>query len=230
MSELIESSRPEEKLFLTVDFDGDFLELRFLAEDFRAKVHAVKLGQGFLLDQVAHGLQRKLHSQGTVTYFDAKYHEDPDQMDYVVRKSFELGYRYVSVAPSAGSAPLMAAGRAQTKSRVVGALSSGDTELSNLEIRNMHNANAELEDEHKLNIVMCNVADIARVKVLGDFTVVATGIRMPGDEAYDQSAIATPAEALQRGADFLAVGRAITGHKDRAAALDRILENIASVR
>ncbi|MBA3758594.1 orotidine 5'-phosphate decarboxylase [Candidatus Saccharibacteria bacterium] len=230
MTEFLESGRPEEKLFLTVDFDGDFLELRFLAEDFKDKVHAVKLGQGFLLDQMAHGLQRKLHSRGTVTYLDAKYHEDPDQMDYVVRKSFELGYRYVSVAPSAGSAALVAAGLAQTKSRVVGALSSGDADLSSIEIRNMRSANNDLDEGNKLDIVMCNVSGITRVKELGDFTVIATGIRMPGDDICDQPAVATPAEALERGADFLAVGRAVTGHKNRVEALDRILENIATVR
>jgi orotidine-5'-phosphate decarboxylase len=76
---------------------------------------------------------------------------------------------------------------------------------------------------------MSNVSCVERIKSLGGLSVIATGIRLPGDETHDQPATATPQEAFNMGADYLAIGRAITAHADRFAAFDRILENIYSV-
>jgi orotidine-5'-phosphate decarboxylase len=235
--ESAEFERPEHRIFLTVDFDsnayGGFSNLRFLAADFNHKILAVKLGQGFLLHERSYAMQNHLQATGTTTYLDAKYREDPDQMGYVIAKSAENGYKYVSVAPSAGRAALIAAGLVQPNIQVVNSLSSGDKELNEIEISNITQANLELDAEHRLGVVMCNVADIEHVKELGDFTVIATGIRMRGDPSHDQHTVMEPAEALLRGADYLAVGRAVTRHtrqQDRAEAFDRILENIASVQ
>jgi orotidine-5'-phosphate decarboxylase len=228
-----EFTKPEDRIFLTVDFEGDFSDLRFLAADFNHGIRAIKLGQGFLLHEKAYVMHKHLQKTGTTTYLDAKYSEDPDQMGYAVSKSAENGYSYVSVVPSAGRAALVAAGMVQPKIQVVSSLSSGDKELNQIEISNIKQANRELNPEHRLGIVMCNVADIERVKELGDFTVIATGIRMPGDSINDQPTVMEPAEALLRGADFLAIGRAVTSHNGpeaRVAAMSRILENIASLQ
>lgn len=231
MSEIQSFERPEDRIILTVDFNGYFMKLFHLASDFNSQIHAVKLGQGFLLHEKAHAIQKHLLKLGTTIYFDAKYREDPDQMNYVVNKSAELEYSYVSVAPTAGSLALQAAGMAQPKVTIVSSLSSGDKEINAIELRNIQDANRDLDPENQLNFIMCNVADIGQVKDLGDFTVIATGIRMPGDEAHDQPTVATPSEALQAGADYLAVGRAITASSVRPAeAFQRILEDIGTIQ
>jgi orotidine-5'-phosphate decarboxylase len=48
-------------------------------------------------------------------------------------------------------------------------------------------------------------------------------------EAEDQARVSTPAEAIRAGADYVVVGRPITGVRDPQAAVTRILDEIASV-
>lgn len=211
-----------------MDFEGDFVGLLTLAKDFRDKLHAVKLGQGYLLDNRSHIIRQELLRHRVSMYLDAKYHDDPDQITYQVKKAGELGFGRVSVTPSAGVDSLIAAGRGQINTKVVAAFSA-DNEMNNLEMRNVRSANEELGNGFKIEWGMSNVSCVERIKSLGGLSVIATGIRLPGDETHDQPSTATPQEAFDMGADYLAIGRAITAHADRFAAFDRILENIYSV-
>jgi orotidine-5'-phosphate decarboxylase len=70
-----------------------------------------------------------------------------------------------------------------------------------------------------------------------EFLIVVPGIRplVKGNEkggrkhkSDDQSRVATPAEAIRAGADFLVIGRPITGAPDPQAAAQSILEEISS--
>jgi orotidine-5'-phosphate decarboxylase len=49
---------------------------------------------------------------------------------------------------------------------------------------------------------------------------------MAQDARGDQSRVTTPAEAVRRGADYLVIGRPVTGAADPAAALDSILKSL----
>jgi len=55
------------------------------------------------------------------------------------------------------------------------------------------------------------------------FIVVAPGIRPQGSEPHDQRRIATPAEALGAGVDYLVIGRPIVAAADPSLALTQIL-------
>jgi orotidine-5'-phosphate decarboxylase len=70
-----------------------------------------------------------------------------------------------------------------------------------------------------------------------EFLIVVPGIRplVKGNEkggrrqkSDDQSRVATPAEAIRAGADYLVIGRPITGAPDPQAAAQSILEEISS--
>ena len=52
--------------------------------------------------------------------------------------------------------------------------------------------------------------------------IVTPGIRPHGAEAGDQKRIATPREAVEAGADYLVIGRPITGAADPKAAVRKI--------
>jgi orotidine-5'-phosphate decarboxylase len=58
------------------------------------------------------------------------------------------------------------------------------------------------------------------------FIILTPGIRPAWAESGDQKRVATPAEALRDGADFIVVGRPITSDPDPRAAAERILEEI----
>ncbi len=55
------------------------------------------------------------------------------------------------------------------------------------------------------------------------WAVVTPGVRPAGDEHRDQSRVATPRAAVEAGADYLVVGRPITGAPDPARAAAAIL-------
>ena len=57
---------------------------------------------------------------------------------------------------------------------------------------------------------------------------VTPGVRPRGSAHGDQKRVATPAQAIKAGADYLVVGRPITGAADPKAAAQAIVEEIAA--
>jgi orotidine-5'-phosphate decarboxylase len=79
------------------------------------------------------------------------------------------------------------------------------------------------------------VASAQEVKAIREvcgpkFLIVVPGIRPAATAANDQSRIATPAEAIRAGADYLVVGRPITAARDPRAAALGVAKDIASSR
>jgi orotidine-5'-phosphate decarboxylase len=72
--------------------------------------------------------------------------------------------------------------------------------------------------------------DAARVRqIAGPNAVLVTpGVRSPGSSKGDQKRVATPAQAIRDGADYLVMGRQITRAADPAGEVERVLEEIAA--
>lgn len=62
-----------------------------------------------------------------------------------------------------------------------------------------------------------------------NFLIVTPGVRPAGTDAGDQRRVMTPGEAIRKGADYLVIGRAITGADDPVAAAQGIEAEIAGV-
>jgi len=77
--------------------------------------------------------------------------------------------------------------------------------------------------------VVCSPQEIEAVRWAAgpDFLIVTPGVRPSWADAGDQKRIATPAEAVKLGSDFIVVGRPITAAPDPASAAARIIEEIA---
>jgi orotidine-5'-phosphate decarboxylase len=78
--------------------------------------------------------------------------------------------------------------------------------------------------------VVCSPRDLPalRGEVGGELLAVTPGVRPAGAAADDQRRVATPAEAVRDGADFLVVGRPITRAADPAAALREINQELST--
>ena len=59
------------------------------------------------------------------------------------------------------------------------------------------------------------------------FAIVTPGVRPAGAEAGDQARVVTPKDAIAAGADYIVVGRPITGAKEPATAAAAILAEIS---
>ena len=88
---------------------------------------------------------------------------------------------------------------------------------------------ARLAKECGVGGVVASVREAAPIKeaVGSDLVVVTPGIRLAGDDTHDQARVSTPAEAVASGADYLVIGRSITGAPDPAEALRRVYEEMA---
>ena len=62
-----------------------------------------------------------------------------------------------------------------------------------------------------------------------DACIVTPGVRSAGTDKGDQKRVATPADALCDGADYLVIGRQVTRAKDPVAAIAAIREEIANL-
>jgi orotidine-5'-phosphate decarboxylase len=88
---------------------------------------------------------------------------------------------------------------------------------------------ARLARDCGLDGVVCSAREIVALRhACGpDFKLIVPGIRPSWAAADDQRRIVTPKEALDLGADYLVIGRPITGADDPAAAARRIAGEVA---
>lgn len=80
-----------------------------------------------------------------------------------------------------------------------------------------------------LDGVVCSAKEVVALRgaVGPDFKLVVPGIRPTWASTDDQRRVVTPRDAVDLGADYLVIGRPITGHKDPAEAARLIAEELA---
>lgn len=80
--------------------------------------------------------------------------------------------------------------------------------------------------------MICSALDLPQVRAIAgpSAILVCPGVRSSGAAHGDQKRVATPAEALANGADYLVIGRPLTRASDPAAALAQILGEISSAQ
>lgn len=78
--------------------------------------------------------------------------------------------------------------------------------------------------------VVCSPNEVVDIKAFfgADFGAFCPGIRPSGSAYGDQKRVATPADALRAGADYLVVGRPITEAEDPVAAARAILDEMST--
>jgi orotidine-5'-phosphate decarboxylase len=83
--------------------------------------------------------------------------------------------------------------------------------------------------EAGLDGLVCSPLEAAVVRALAgpDAILVTPGVRSAGAGKGDQKRVATPAEAMRAGANYLVIGRQVTRAEDPRAEVERILAEIA---
>ncbi len=173
-------------------------------------------------------------------FLDLKLHDIPNTLAGGMKALAALKPFVTNVHCSAGPAGLAAAARAvsalENRPLLIGVTVL--TSLTATEVAAIGHGEppgalavrlARLAKDAGLDGVVCSGEEIAAIKAGcgADFLTIVPGIRPAGAEKGDQSRVVAPAEALRRGADFLVVGRPITGAGDPAAACRAILAEMA---
>ena len=89
---------------------------------------------------------------------------------------------------------------------------------------------AALAADSGLDGVVCSAMEAGELRRErgSEFRLVTPGIRLAGDSADDQRRVVTPADAVTMGADYLVIGRSVTGASDPLAALERVHAELGS--
>jgi len=173
-------------------------------------------------------------------FVDAKLHDIPATVRRAARRLGSLGARWLTVHASGGGAMLEAAveGLAEgAAGRDAGILAV--TVLTSLDQNALREVGigetpgrltskmARLAAETGCEGVVCSPMELGVVSTVApDLVKVTPGIRPEGSPRHDQKRVATPAEAIAGGADFLVMGRPITASPDPVAAVRRIVGSI----
>jgi orotidine-5'-phosphate decarboxylase len=79
--------------------------------------------------------------------------------------------------------------------------------------------------------IVCSPREVARVRAITGRKMILLnpGVRSAGSSTGDQKRVATPAEAVAAGADYIVIGRQVTRAKDPRGETLRILEEVGAV-
>lgn len=164
---------------------------------------------------------RRVAAFGPV-FADAKLHDIPNTVEAAAANIARLGVAMLTVHALGGEAMMRAARRGADRGAAdVGAeppLVVAVTVLSSRSGEDLASP-ASLAFEAKaagLDGVVVSGSDVRDVReACGDaFCLVVPGIRPAGSNGDDQVRVLTPAEAVELGADYLVVGRPVTGATD----------------
>ncbi len=215
------------------------------AAEARALVERLGAGAGFykvgmeLYAAAGMDFVRELVAQGKDVFLDMKFYDIGETVKRAVAQVARTGVRFLTVH---GSVPVMraaAAGRegSPLKLLAVTVLTSFDeSDLADLgypvacsELVAMRVRKAM---EAGIDGVVCSPLEVAAVRRLAgaEAILVTPGVRSPGAAKGDQKRVATPAEAIRDGADYLVMGRQITRASDPAAEMARVMEEIEAAR
>jgi orotidine-5'-phosphate decarboxylase len=178
---------------------------------------------------------RLLVDKGFDVFLDLKFHDIPTTVAAACRRAAALGVWMMNVHSLGGKAMMRAAREAidatDSRPRLIGVtlLTSHDqTEVQDIGLTggltDQVDRLARFAHSSGLDGVVCSPREAERLrKDLGPgFLLVTPGIRPQGSSRQDQQRVLTPAEAVSAGADYLVIGRPITGSKDPIAALREI--------
>jgi orotidine-5'-phosphate decarboxylase len=184
------------------------------------------------------GLVEEAAKAGSKIFLDLKFHDIPATVAGAVTSAARSGAAMVNVHASGGRAMLEAARDAAARSGLpkliaVTLLTSLDPRaLADLPMAGNPESIARrlalLAQASGLAGVVCAASDLPGIRSAcgPDFFTVVPGIRPAGADVADQKRIATPAAAVEDGADVLVIGRPITAAPDPDAALAAILAEI----
>jgi orotidine-5'-phosphate decarboxylase len=211
-----------------------------LAEQLSPSLCRLKVGKE-LYTRCGPGLVEKLQAMGFEVFLDLKFHDIPNTVAGAVRAAGELGVWMVNVHAGGGRRMMEAAMESlqafQSKPLLIAVTvltSMTEEDLRELGYRETAAQRvlrlAALTAESGLDGVVCSAmeAEALRRARGEDFCLVTPGIRLAGDSANDQRRVVTPGEAMANGADYLVIGRSVTGADNPLQALERVHQELAA--
>jgi orotidine-5'-phosphate decarboxylase len=182
---------------------------------------------------------RELRARGKDVFLDMKFYDIGETVRRAVCQVARAGVQFLTVH---GSAPVLQAaiegrGSSNLKLLAVTVLTSYDQQdIEDLgypcELSSLVDLRVRRAMDAGVDGIVASALDARRIRdIAGPGPLLVTpGVRSAGNDAGDQKRVATPAEALRDGTDYVVMGRQITRAADPAGEVARVLDEIAASR
>jgi orotidine-5'-phosphate decarboxylase len=235
---------PKDRLIIALDYP-ELAPAREMAELLGPDVGLLKVGLE-LFNSAGPCAITEIREMGAGVFYDAKLYDIPNTVAGAAAAAARLGLAMLNCHALGGMAMLHAAKQgAEQGAREAGfpaplviavtiITSLGDQEVQ-AELGLHESARtaalrlARLAKEAGLDGVVCAVPEVQEIKRMcgTGFVTVTPGIRPVWAARGDQARVATPAEALAAGTDYLVIGRPVTRAEDPRQAVAEILTEMA---
>ncbi len=228
-----------DRLIVALDVPGA-AEAVALADRLEGACRWVKVGLELYI-AAGPAVLEPLQKRGLSIFLDLKLHDIPNTVAGAVRSAAGLGVGMLTVHAGGGPAMLTAA-----RSALDGVTNPPEllavTVLTSMDHAQCAAVGLGREPAEQVELLarmgiaagvrgfVCSPQEVSAVRALTgpEGVLVIPGIRPAGAAVGDQKRIATPADALARGASYLVVGRPITQAADPARAAEAIVAEMAA--
>lgn len=235
--------KARECIILALDVPG-YDEAMELVRTFGESIDIFKIGLE-LFTSAGPRIVEDINAAGKKIFLDLKFHDIPNTVSKSALAAARLGVFMFNVHTCGGSDMMKQTADALVKysldNNVTRPKLIGVTVLTSVDsstLRNDMGVGADMPDqvrhlaslakESGLDGVVASPEDAAdlRARFGKDFLIVTPGVRPSWSAKDDQKRISTPKAALQNGASYLVIGRAITSAPDPLEALKKIESEI----
>jgi orotidine-5'-phosphate decarboxylase len=213
---------------------GDLTEARETVRRLGRYSSAFKVGHALTLQNGLDVVDILKEDGAQRIFLDLKFHDIPNSVGRAVREAAKRGVWMMTLHISGGPAMVTAAvEEARFHGPERAPLLVGVSVLTSLDqhVISEHLGVGRTIEEHMVYLsrlgvdcgldgVVCSVHEIAAIReAIGHKVIVTPGIRASHGERQDQQRVGDARSALDAGADYLVIGRALTDAKDPVAAL-----------
>jgi orotidine-5'-phosphate decarboxylase len=188
----------------------------------------------------------KINDQGCKVFLDLKFHDIPNTVAGATKAAVRAGVFMFNVHASGGSQMMSTAAKAvqqewnqmlyHKRERPLALAVTVLTSLNDMDLEDINIAKstkdqvrdlAHLAEKSGMDGVIASPKEIADIRrFLGDdFVIVTPGVRPAWASSDDQKRIMTPSDAIETGADYIVIGRPVTGASNPLTALERIFDD-----
>jgi orotidine-5'-phosphate decarboxylase len=174
----------------------------------------------------------RLHALGLSIFADLKFYDIPTTVERSARVLGRHGVDFLNF-PAAGGIAMLEAG---VTGLAEGAREAGHPAPVALAVTVLTSEADVSAFDERLDCavaagcggVVCSAQEIAVVKRRAPaLATMVPGIRLAGDVPHDQARVASPGDAIARGADWLVIGRTVTAAPDPEAAAESVTRDAA---
>ncbi|MGI6550320.1 MAG: orotidine-5'-phosphate decarboxylase [Syntrophomonadales bacterium] len=233
----------KDRIVLALDVANEKQALN-LVELLQPHVGVFKVGMQ-LYNATGPDIVHKIHGLGGQVFLDLKFHDIPNTVGAVSRVVAGFGCMMFNVHCAGGRAMMEAAAQAVkeeslkqgiARSRVLGVTVL--TSLSEAQVNNELGIPGTVQDtvvrwaalarDSGLDGVVASPQEVSAIREEcgPDFLIVTPGVRPIWADTQDQKRVTTPREAVEKGSDYLVIGRPVTAAPDPVTAVQRIITEL----